>query len=159
MQFPQTRRLVNAGIVSLMAAVVLGAPSPALAVISPGAACGSGYSVVSDGTRSVKTPGGTVYGNVYLLYNNSNGKNCVVTIKTSFVGTSTWVSAHLAIQGTSGWYTEEGNFKYYAGGPPANLTVKFAAGKCVAYYGYIRSGTNNTGTLASGGRLTFGNCG
>ena len=130
--------------------------------------CGSGYRVVNDpgGTparRAVKTSAGVVYGHVYLTYNSSSRKNCVVTIKSRFVGVATWTVADLAVQGRSGpcsgWYCDWGNFKQYAGGPPNYKTTVAAGGRCVEYYGYIFSGPNASGTMASGGRLSWGNCG
>ncbi|MFI6800077.1 M23 family metallopeptidase [Streptosporangium canum] len=84
--------------------------------------CGSGYGVVDSAAL------GTA-GTVYLLYNNSNGYNCVATIKRSSVGTATATTAYLEVQGSSR-VTDSGNFEYYAGPVRAS-----APGKCVKWGG------------------------
>jgi hypothetical protein len=113
--------------------------------------------------RAIKTADGVRYGKVHLLYNNDNGKNCVVTTKTRFHGKKTWTEAWLQVKGVEGpdrgWFSEYGNFRYYAGGLPQKKTIVYAKDKCVAFYGRIYSGTNTNGTMAKGGRLEWGNCG
>jgi hypothetical protein len=130
--------------------------------------CGAGYHVVNDpdGTparRPVKTSGGAVFGHVYLTYNNNTRKNCVVTIKSRFHGQATFTGAYLAVEGRNGscgvWFCDEGNFGHFAGGPPNYRTTIAAGGRCVAYYAYMWSGPNRTGTFAEGGRLRMANCG
>lgn len=111
------------------------APGPAQAqAYTPEGVCGSGYYV----QRSYPLPGARVY----QLYNGSS--NCVVTIKTSSVGTATRTTASLQVQGRP-WSTDTGDYRYYAG------PVKAAAqGKCVRYFGF-HGGRNYTSP--------WGNCG
>lgn len=74
---------------------------------TPGEVCGSGYSQIN--THAL----GTV-GRIYLMYNASNGYNCVVTLKYTSVGTASAVSASLQVEG--GTVTRDsGSFAYYAG--------------------------------------------
>ncbi|MFC7382134.1 M23 family metallopeptidase [Sphaerisporangium rhizosphaerae] len=74
---------------------------------SPEEVCGSGYSVIDSAALGSA-------GRVYLLYNTSNGNNCVTTIKTASVGSATTTSAYLEVQGKSR-VTDSGAFAYYAG--------------------------------------------
>ncbi|WFE19682.1 hypothetical protein O7621_17305 [Solwaraspora sp. WMMD937] len=123
------------------------------------AACGSGYDIVSDGTRTIRTPSGTVYGYVYLTYNASNGNNCVVTRKTAYHGTPTRTRVQIGVQQSNGtvvYYDDAGDYSHYA-----NRTV-YAADRCVNYFGWIwnvPTASTAAGTLASGGRTQLGNCG
>jgi hypothetical protein len=91
---------------------------------SPGEVCGSGYSVIDQAGLS----GGTVY----LLY-NSNGNNCVVTLKSTNLGAATAVSAFLEPQGGTRT-TDSGSYGYYAG--PVR---KAASGTCVRWGGSVGS--------------------
>ncbi|WP_433241806.1 hypothetical protein ACQPYK_36880 [Streptosporangium sp. CA-135522] len=135
--------------------------NPAYAVASaytPEGVCGTGFARVSDSSRPVKTPSGTVFGYVYLLYNRTTGFNCVTTIKSSFVGSSTYTSARLETQtkrikdepAQTAVKQDGKGYKYYAG--PVTL---YAKGYCVKYWGVIQGG----GQQASGGRNAWGNCG
>ncbi|GAB3646761.1 M23 family metallopeptidase [Glycomyces tarimensis] len=92
---------------------------------TPGEVCGSGYSQIDSE--------GLTGGRVYLMYNSSNGYNCVVTIKTSNVGKATAVSAALQVEGGS-MTTDSGNFSYYAG-----PVKKHAPGTCVKWGGSVGS--------------------
>jgi hypothetical protein len=145
---------------TLVAATMVVAASPAGAH-TPQQACGSGYSVVAK-PRAIKTSSGVRYGKVYLLYNSGNGKNCVVAIKERFHGVRTHADAYLKIRGNPGpwhgWWRDHGNFYHYAGGNPSP-TVKFAADKCVQFFGRIYSKPGGRGTMAEGGRTKWGNCG
>ncbi|WP_214414548.1 hypothetical protein [Sphaerisporangium fuscum] len=144
--------------VFLAAALSLGGvvanPAHAIAAsYSPEGVCGSGFSVVKhDGKRAVKTPSGTVFGYIYLLYNARTGQNCVTTIKTQYVGTKTITSAQLEVQG-GGKKSDIRSYKYYAG--PVKL---YGKGKCVKYYGTVAD-TRAQGEIAQGGRSSWGNCG
>ncbi|WP_406314010.1 M23 family metallopeptidase [Streptosporangium sp. NBC_01639] len=89
---------------------------------TPQEVCGSGYDVIDSAAL------GTA-GTVYLLYNNSNGYNCVTTIKKTSLGAATAVSAYLEVQGKTR-VTDSGNFSYYAG--PVRAA---AADKCVKWGG------------------------
>ncbi|MFJ2030176.1 serine/threonine protein kinase, partial [Streptosporangium sp. NPDC087985] len=103
---------------------------------SPQQVCGSGYYV----QRSASFSGGTVY----QLYNTSTGSNCVVTMKSTDVGTATSVFATLEVQG-GGSRTDRGNYEYYAG--PVILSAK---GKCVRF-----TGGGSTGSTGA----DWANCG
>jgi len=113
------------------------------------AGCGSGYSIVRDGQRAVVTSAGSIWGQVYLTYNASNGMNCVVTRKTTFHGTPTRTLARLQVQNRGlpvedwAWYSHFAAVKAYG------------KGACVAYWGDIRDGS---GYNAAGGRWLFDNC-
>lgn len=120
------------------------------------AACGSGYGVVSDGRRAVTTSSGRIYGYVVLTYSSSTGRNCVVTYKhnnSPYHGTSTRTVACLDLQGQGGTNCDGGNFYHWED------RERYAAGTCVAYWGYIYSEPGYNGTQAYGGRSSFGNCG
>ena len=88
---------------------------------TPEEVCGSGYSQIDSA--------GLTGGRVYLLYNSGNGYNCVVTLKTSNVGTPSSVSAFLEPQGSSRT-TDSGSYGYYAG--PVR---RYAANVCVRWGG------------------------
>jgi hypothetical protein len=93
---------------------------------TPVEVCGSGYSVInSHALGSAAT--------IYLLYNGSNGKNCVVTMKHTNLGKATAVSASLQVEGGTK-STDSGNFGYYAG--PVR---KAAAATCVKWGGSVGS--------------------
>ncbi|MER5625748.1 N-acetylmuramoyl-L-alanine amidase [Streptosporangium sp. NPDC002544] len=89
---------------------------------TPQSVCGSGYDVIDSAALGSA-------GTVYLLYNGSNGYNCVTTIKSSSIGTATATSAYLEVQGSTR-VTDSGNFAYYAGPIRAS-----GAGKCVKWGG------------------------
>ncbi|MFF5213623.1 serine/threonine protein kinase, partial [Streptosporangium sp. NPDC000396] len=96
---------------------------------NPQQVCGSGYYLQRSGSFS----GGTTH----QLYNTSTGTTCVVTMKSTDVGTATSVWATLEVQ-NGGSKTDRGNYEYYAG--PVYLPSK---GKCVRYTGGGPAG--NTG--------------
>jgi hypothetical protein len=92
--------------------------------------CGSGYSVVNSAAI-----GDT--GNVYLTYNASTGKNCVVTVRKS-TGDPIHMSASiraLTDQDTKP-VVEEGDFTSYAG--PVYVEGK---GHCIEWGGAIQDQT------------------
>ncbi|TDD25136.1 serine/threonine protein kinase [Nonomuraea diastatica] len=91
---------------------------------TPVMVCGPGFSV----QRSQNFPGGETF----QLYNGGSGENCVVTMKTTYVGTPTEVTATLEVKGGRNW-TESGNYMYYAG--PVKLPAR---GKCVRFSGSHR---------------------
>ncbi|MGI5268051.1 M23 family metallopeptidase [Nonomuraea sp. CA-218870] len=90
---------------------------------TPVEVCGSGYGVVDSAALTG--------GRVYLLYNSGNGNNCVVTLKTTGVGTASAMSAFLEPQGESRT-TDSGSYGYYAG--PVRRS---APGQCVKWGGSI----------------------
>lgn len=98
----------------------------------PTDACGTGYSVIDSQALGSS-------GTVYLLYNSSNSRNCVATIKQVSVGTASPVSAMLQVQGSSA-ISDSGSFAYYAG------PVSAAAGStCVKWGGSVGSATYTSG--------------
>lgn len=95
---------------------------------TPKEVCGSAYDVIDSAALGSK-------GRVYLLYNNSNGYNCVVTLKSTNLGSGTSTSAFLQVQGSTR-KTDSGSFGYYAGPVKAH-----APGKCVKWGGAITGTT------------------
>lgn len=91
---------------------------------SPEEVCGDGYSVIDSAALTG--------GRVYLLY-KSGGSNCVVTLKSTNLGTASAVSAFLEPQGGTRT-TDSGNFSYYAG--PVR---KSAPSTCVKWGGSVGS--------------------
>lgn len=97
-----------------------------------GEVCGSGYSQINQHAL------GSV-GAVFLMYNSSNGYNCVVTLKYTSVGSASAVSATLQVEG--GTVTKDsGNFSYYAG-----PVKKSAPNTCVKWGGSVGSTTWTSG--------------
>ncbi len=88
-------------------------------------ACGSGYGVVND--RDI---GG---GTVYLTYNSSTRKNCVVTVRNN-PGAALPMNAWLKRSNESTWKQDPGSYTTYAG-----PVYRSAAGTCVDWGGAIRS--------------------
>lgn len=155
-----TKRIIIAA--TLSAGAVMANPAYAVAAAyTPEGVCGAGFARVSDSSRPVKTSSGRVYGHVYLLYNRTTGYNCVTTIKTSFVGTGTYVSARLETQTRrikdepvrTAVKQDDKSYRYYAG--PVKL---YAKGYCVKYWGVIKPNGHDP-QAATGGRNAWGNCG
>jgi hypothetical protein len=92
---------------------------------TPTEVCGSGYEVID----SASLTGGSVH----LLYNSGNGYNCVVTLKSTSLGTASAVSAFLEPEGAART-TDQGNFTYYAG--PVRVS---APNVCVRWGGSVGS--------------------
>jgi hypothetical protein len=145
------------GVSIATAVATFGAPAQAAPnPYTPERACatdfGGTWSRTTDGHRNVTTATGAKWGDVYLMYKSSTGENCVATIKTAFVGTSTYTEAWLLVQGST-WKVDRDTYRYYA-------AVKAPArDRCVQYVGIVRNGTSSTSTYAWGGRTTWGNCG
>ncbi|GAA2134430.1 M23 family metallopeptidase [Glycomyces algeriensis] len=95
---------------------------------TPGEVCGSGYSQIN--THAL----GTV-GRIYLMYNASNGYNCVVTLKYTSVGVASAVSASLQVEGGT-VARDSGNFAYYAG-----PVKKSAPNTCIKWGGSVGTTT------------------
>lgn len=140
------KNTIAAGVVTVAATGAVIATSTAA---HAEAYCGSGYATVA--SAPVKNQFGDTWGRVYLTYNSSTGKNCVTTIKSSFVGTASFTSAQLMIQNGNSYY-DQGYYTTYAG--PIHGS---AAGKCVMYWGSVTNPSNTIG--ATGGRMSWGNCG
>ncbi|MFI8068682.1 spore-associated protein A [Streptomyces sp. NPDC086033] len=126
------RTLATLGVAgAAVATTVSVAPNAAAATYNGG--CGAGYGVVN--SASV----GTV-GTVFLTYNSSTGRNCVVTIRNSS-GSATTICEKL-------WTDSDSNSKC-----EPNLTTwggpiyLYASGECVSWRGTIGSvtgGKNDT---------------
>ncbi|MGP3926960.1 spore-associated protein A [Streptomyces sp. 8N616] len=98
--------------------------------------CGSGYNVVNS------APVGSV-GTVYLTYNATTGKNCVVTIRNT-TGSPTYMVAYLNVLDDPAYEPaiDEGEYRSYAG-----PVYKYARGLCVEWGGVIGGWeTFNTGS-------------
>jgi serine/threonine protein kinase len=110
------------------------APSPTTKSVpnpySPTQVCGSGYEVIDSHALS----GGTIY----LLYDNSNGDNCVTTMRSYISGKISIVST-LKVEGGSS-SSDSGEYTYYAG--PVRLE---AAKVCVEWGGAIGSSSWTSG--------------
>ncbi|SHN43609.1 serine/threonine protein kinase [Cryptosporangium aurantiacum] len=101
--------------------------APATNPYSATQVCGSGYRVVD--SAALKKSDGTLVGTVYLLYQASGGRNCVLTLKRTAIGSKTAATAFLQVQGKTR-ATDSGSFAYYAG------PVRAAAAKtCVKWGG------------------------
>lgn len=135
------RRVLAVGLVALAALVTSVARADAATnPYTPTEACGSSYYTLN--SMPVKTNSGQIWGRVYLMYSGSTRKNCVVTIKTSFVGTPTKTTAWIEARNGAVGY-DEGDFKYYA------RDYVYAPGYCVWYGGYIYNSTETTYAYAS----------
>ena len=108
------------------------------------------------------TYSGSTFGNVYLYYDSSTGKNCAVTVSNSShgYGSSKWMVVELekctqtVDTGTCSSYSpaqevkDQGNYLYQAG--PVSIS---AAGHCILIYGRIDWAGN------TGGAFDIGHCG
>ena len=148
-----TRRMAISILPATFAATMFG--SPAHAATNPytaASACnndfGGAWAYATDGHRLIYA-GSTKVADVYLMYNSSSGYNCVATIKTTSVGSATWIDAALIVQGMSDFVHNQGQFKYYA------AVQHSARDKCVDYMG----GVYTSGRWWTNGRAAWGNCG
>ncbi|HVK24049.1 MAG TPA: hypothetical protein VM677_22065 [Actinokineospora sp.] len=151
--------LASLGIAAMAGALTFTAAAPASAHSASDAiryGCGSGFSVVPDGTRLVKTSAGLTWGNVYLAYNSATGYNCVVTNKTYYHDTPSEVSASLTVDGV-GAFGAPVTYTYTLPGVLHWVSVDhYAAGHCVKFSGKIWNPAHTA--YATGARTTFGNC-
>ncbi|WP_311932017.1 protein kinase domain-containing protein [Microbispora sp. H11081] len=97
------------------------APAPTPNTNTAKGVCGSGYGVVDSHSYGQAT--------TYLLYNASNGYNCVITLSKYVMPNKVKMSAVLKVQGGSS-KTDSGSYTVYAG--PIRLPAK---GKCVIWGG------------------------
>ncbi|MPZ83679.1 MAG: hypothetical protein GEV28_26120 [Actinophytocola sp.] len=136
------KRAVVASVVACVLSVLGFAPGTASAAsnpYTPTGVCGSSYYTLN--SMPVKTNSGATWGRVYLLYSSSTKNNCVVTLKSSYVGTKTTTTAYAEADNGRIAY-DSGNFAYYA------ADYVYAPGSCVMYGGYVYSGPNSSGTYA-----------
>lgn len=122
----------SAAIVGSMVMATQASAAPASATAAYNGACGSGYGVVNSAPITNK-------GTVYLTYNNSTGKNCVVTVRNTS-GAKIYMGASVArSDGSSGQISDYGNYTSYAG--PVYVDAK---GACVDWSGTIEEVTVST---------------
>ncbi|MEV4458188.1 protein kinase [Microbispora sp. NPDC049633] len=95
--------------------------APKLNTYTAKGVCGSGYGVVDSHSYGQAT--------TYLLYNASNGYNCVITLSKYVMSSKIKMSAVLKVQNGSS-KTDSGSYTVYAG--PIRLPAK---GKCVIWGG------------------------
>jgi hypothetical protein len=93
-------------------------------------ACGSGFSVVDHHALTGAT--------IYLLYNNSTGYNCVVTLAT-YVKGAVSMNATLTVQGGSS-ASDPGSWTYYAG-----PVTEHAPSSCVEWGGTYKGSSWTSG--------------
>ena len=119
------KKLAIAGAVTAAAAgmAAVAAPAPAQAAAYNGA-CGSGYGVI-DGMSIVGK------GTVYLTYNRSTGKNCVVTIVDN-PGRRRYIAARISLAGAPNWIQDADNYTTYAG--PVYVSAR---DRCIDWGGTI----------------------
>ncbi|WP_181448847.1 serine/threonine protein kinase [Nonomuraea aridisoli] len=97
-------------------------PAPKPNTVKPTTVCGAGYQVINSHSLGVDAT-------IYLLYNNSAGKNCVITISRMVHPGKVKMNAILQVKGGSS-ASDPGAFTSYAG--PLRLP---AAKKCVIWGG------------------------
>ncbi len=130
----------------------------AAAAVTPERVCGSGFARVPQSKQAVQTPGKRVLGHVYLLYNRRTGAACVTTIKTSNVGTPTFVMATITTQtrgprSRASGENEGRSVKHYLG--PVKT---YGKGRCVKYMGTIH-GKGRGAEAAKSAWKSWGACG
>jgi archaellin len=132
--------------VSLGTMTALAAPASAAPNTTPQKVCGSSYKTVNS------APVGSL-GTVYLTYNASNGKNCVVTIRNN-PGTAVDMSAWIYVPDSQQYDEDFGQYSSYAG-----PTYAYGKGHCVDWGGnisnvYVQVNNSNCGALKEN-RVTF----
>lgn len=119
-----------------MAAVAVAASTAGLLASAPQAGamaaaatyngeCGSGYGQVNS------APIGT-QGTVFLTYNASNGKNCVVTKRNTVGSTKVYMFSYLYVPDTGEGAVDQGQYYSYAG-----PVYAYGKGMCVDWAGGI----------------------
>ncbi|MEV0350743.1 hypothetical protein AB0H88_33590 [Nonomuraea sp. NPDC050680] len=158
-----TARFAAAALVATALSALPASASTAENGYTPEQVCGSGFGKVTGGTKAVTDARDIVRGYVYLLYNARTGENCVVTIKSSFVGQPTLTRATLFVEvagrDNADKFEDVGTYKSYAG--PVKAQAKDI---CVAFNGFIsdlgaKEKPSAFTVRASGGSTGFGNCG
>ncbi|MFI1995523.1 protein kinase [Actinoplanes sp. NPDC020271] len=98
----------------------------------PAQVCGDGYKELD--SQALKS-GGVVQGQVYFLYRDSDGSNCVVTLRTTGLDKKGTASSFLEVQGQAP-KTQAGNVQYYAG-----PVIAVAPSTCVKWGGSVGTAT------------------
>ncbi|MZD03597.1 spore-associated protein [Streptomyces sp. SID5785] len=112
------------GALAVGGTTVLASPASAAPNTTPQKVCGSSYKTVNSAPTGSR-------GTVYLTYNASNGKNCVVTIRST-PGTKTDMSAWIYVADTDEGAQDYGTYTSYAG--PAYV---YGKAHCVDWGGNI----------------------
>jgi CHAP domain-containing protein len=119
-----------------------GSPPPAEQnPYSPEEICGSGYDVVDHHALSGA--------DIYLLYSDATGKNCVTTVADG-VGAAATMNATLAVQGGAST-SDSGTYAYYAG-----PVYEYAPSSCVKWGGSYQTSSWTSGYGHCGGGSTGG---
>ncbi|MFG2191528.1 spore-associated protein A [Streptomyces sp. NPDC048639] len=136
-RFPRVLATALTAAATAGAALLATAPTAsAAATAAYNGVCGSGYKVVNS------SPVGGV-GTVYLTYNATTGKNCVVTLRNT-TGSPMYIVAYLGVldDGASEPVMDEGEYRSYAG-----PVYAYGRGLCVEWGGVIGTWeTFNTGS-------------
>ncbi|MEC4016138.1 spore-associated protein A [Streptomyces sp. H27-D2] len=129
--------------IATMATATTASAAPAGAAAAYNGACGRGYSVVNSAAITGK-------GTVYLTYNRTSGKNCVVTVRNT-TGSPVYIFTYLGrTDGSGDAVFDEGEYRSYAG--PVYLAAK---GACVDWGGTIQNVSVSV-TGSNCGKLTAG---
>ncbi|MEV5600526.1 spore-associated protein [Streptomyces sp. NPDC052299] len=121
------RTLATAGALTTLmvgATAAFGPTASAAPNTTPQKVCGSAYKTVNSAAIGS-------LGTVYLTYNATNGKNCVVTIRST-PGTAKDMSAYIYVPDTDASASDYGSYTSYAG--PAYV---YGKGHCVSWGGHI----------------------
>ncbi|WUS95382.1 spore-associated protein [Streptomyces sp. NBC_00708] len=121
------RTLATAGALTTLmvgATAAVGPTASAAPNTTPQKVCGSAYKTVNSAAVGS-------LGTVYLTYNASNGKNCVVTIRST-PGVKKDMSTYLYVTDTDESAGDYGSYTSYAG--PA---YAYGKGHCVSWGGHI----------------------
>ncbi|MCX4451027.1 spore-associated protein [Streptomyces sp. NPDC087866] len=121
------RTLATAGALTTLmvgATAAFGPTASAAPNTTPQKVCGSAYKTVNSAAVGS-------LGTVYLTYNASNGKNCVVTIRST-PGVKKDMSTYLYVTDTDESAGDYGSYTSYAG--PA---YAYGKGHCVSWGGHI----------------------
>ncbi|MEV8095938.1 spore-associated protein A [Kitasatospora sp. NPDC085879] len=120
------RTATRAGVMAAVAAAAVTVMPTAAHAATYNGACGSGYGVIDSGAVT----GGTVF----LTYNRSTGKNCVVTVRNT-AGGAKYMAARVS-KANDPWNSDEGQYTTYAG--PVYVS---APGTCIDWGGEIDGST------------------
>jgi hypothetical protein len=139
------RKLITAAAVAAASLGTLAVSAPqadaAAAQAAYGGECGRGYGVVNS------APVGT-QGTVFLTYNSSTGRNCVVTKKNTTVSGPVYMFSYLYVPDSGDGGYDEGDYYSYAG-----PVYAYGKGMCVDWAGGIANQStwthgSNCGSLA-----------
>jgi len=123
-------------ILCAVALVAIAYPTAASAKRNPYTAvevCGAGFYKIDKHKLFSGSRHTTHLATTFLLYNDSTGQNCAVTMKRHYIGEPTTTGVSLKVKGKKRpWVVDQDAFKYYAG--PVYRT---APGRCVRFGGTV----------------------